>query len=129
MSEGLASQVRETFNLAMAPSSTLIVPALLLLLCVVAGIAFCQDISSKLIACLGTDGPTVDKSPLILNGDQDADSEYYELPDDQQEQQPEPASQYCLGIMFALIVGLAGGSILVPSTYVADRTSESLGRP
>merc|ERR1711865_448247 len=101
----------------------LIALALTCLLVGVAGIAFCAELAKKLpLSCLD--------SSKGSNGYQDSlvpdtaiEAPCHSVVDQDDDQKPTGASNFVIGITFALIVGLTGGSILVPMNYVSDATS------
>jgi len=105
--------------------SALIILALALLLTGVIGIAFCGELTSKLwLPCFQDN-----KSDYLIENKQkdapedDPESDSYEAIEEDSASINHGASQQMLGITFALVVGLAGGSILVPMQYVSDAHS------
>jgi len=112
--------------------NNLIIVALALLLTGVVGIAFCQELSMKLpLGCLGESKKRDSEEPLTDEAARDSKNyttteQDYEIMEDDNDNGNPPAigaSNFVIGMIFALIVGVCGGSILVPMTYVSDATS------
>jgi len=107
--------------------NNLIIVALVLLLVGVVGIAFCVELSKKLpVGCIGEGkSEQASEEPFTEEFTDDknysAEQDYVTLQDDIA---PAPgASNFVIGISFALVVGVCGGSILVPMSYVSDASS------
>merc|ERR1712086_167530 len=107
--------------------NNLIIVALALLLTGVVGIAFCQELSMKLpLGCLGESKKRDSEEPLTDEAARDSKNyttteQDYEIMEDDNDNGNPPAigaSNFVIGMIFALIVGVCGGSILVPLIYL-----------
>eukprot|EP00656_Telonema_subtile_P004427 TRINITY_DN12014_c0_g1_i2.p1 TRINITY_DN12014_c0_g1~~TRINITY_DN12014_c0_g1_i2.p1 ORF type:complete len:255 (+),score=79.55 TRINITY_DN12014_c0_g1_i2:87-851(+) len=100
----------------------------------VVGIAFCKELTDKIwLPCFENANFSNEKTESLLEPERNtsnteaSDDEYIQMDDanDTVDEATKPTRQKkkpkSLGIIFALMVGLAGGTVLVPAHYVPDK--------